>query len=131
MTQISNQGAYTTLQTDGNPTTAGQQPTYTAIPNTDLAMTKMVDNGNPTEAGTVVYTVVVTNAGSTTAANVTVADVLPAGLTQASSNATAGSYTNPTVSLGSEEGLPVLSKVESTGAWLPNKVFMPLVASQQ
>ena len=57
VTQISNQGVVnydsnqggvnnTTLQTDGDPAVAGQQPTNTAIPNTDLAVTKTVDNSN-------------------------------------------------------------------------------------
>jgi uncharacterized repeat protein (TIGR01451 family) len=111
VTQISNQGVAnydsnqggannTALPTDGDPATAGQQPTYSAIPNIDLAVTKTVANSNPAEAGTIVYTVVVTNVGASSAADVTVADPVPAGLTYAASSATAGSYTSPMWSVG-------------------------------
>jgi len=112
VTQISNQGVAnydsnqggvnnTMLPTDGDPATAGQQPTYTAIPNTNLAVSKSVDNNNPAEAGTVVYTVRVANQGPALAENVTVADPLPAGLTMMDASTTAGSYTSAAWSVGS------------------------------
>lgn len=112
VTQISNQGVVnydsnqggvnnTTLQTDGDPATAGQQPTNTTLPNSDLAVTKTLDNHNPAEAGTIVYTVRVANQGPLLAENVIVADPLPAGLTLAGATATAGSYSSPTWTVGS------------------------------
>ena len=111
VTQIANQGMAnydsnqsginnTSLQTDGDPATAGQQGTYTEIPHADLAVTKTVDNNNPAESGTVVYVVRVTNLGQLTAPNVTVSDPLPSGLTYAAASASAGGYTAPTWNVG-------------------------------
>ncbi|MBK8046778.1 MAG: DUF11 domain-containing protein [Anaerolineales bacterium] len=94
----------TTLATDGDPTTAGQQPTITEIAHTDLSVTKTVADNNPAETGAVVYTVVVTNRESNAATTVTVADALPAGLTLATSSATQGAYVNPTWSVGTLAG---------------------------
>jgi uncharacterized repeat protein (TIGR01451 family) len=107
VTQISNQGVAsydsnqggvnnTTLATDSDPATAGQQPTVNLLPNTDLAVAKAVNAGNPAEAATIVYTVIVTNQGSTAASSVTVTDLLPSGLTFLAASATAGSYVTPT-----------------------------------
>lgn len=115
VTQINNQGVVnydsnqggannTTLATDGDPATAGQQPTNTEIPHTDLAVTKRASADRLAEAGTVVYTVDVTNVGPRTADNVTVADVLPAALTYQSASATQGVYASPAWDVGS---LPV------------------------
>ena len=109
--QISNQGVVswdsnnsgannTSLQTDGDPATAGQQPTITLIANADLAVTKSVNTSNPAEAGTIIYTVEVTNNGPAVATSVVVADSLPGGLTLVSSSATQGSYTSPTWTVG-------------------------------
>ena len=63
-------------------------------------MTKTVDAATPAETGLVVYTVQVTNQGPNAAADVTVTDALPAGLTYSAAGAGAGSYTNPTWSVG-------------------------------
>ena len=115
VTQISNQGVVnydsnqggvnnTVLQTDGDLTTPGQQPTYTAIPHTDLMVTKAVNTDHPAEAGTVIYTVRVANQGSALAENTTVVDALPAGLTLTGATATSGSYTSPTWTVGSLAG---------------------------
>ncbi len=115
VTQISNQGVAsydsnqggvnnTTLATDGDPAVAGQQPTVNLLPNTDLAITKTVDGSSKAEAGLAVYTVQVTNLGTTSAGNVTVTDLLPAGLTFSAASATAGSYTSPTWVVGTLAG---------------------------
>jgi uncharacterized repeat protein (TIGR01451 family) len=111
VTQIGNQGVAsfdanqsgannTTLPTDGDPASAGQQPTYTSIPHTDLAVTKTVDAATPAETGLVVYTVQVANQGANAAADVTVTDPLPAGLTYSASSASAGSYASPAWRVG-------------------------------
>jgi uncharacterized repeat protein (TIGR01451 family) len=52
----------------------------TVPPAIDLELTKSVDNATPNVGGTIVYTLVVTNRGLDSATGVTVADVLPAGL---------------------------------------------------
>ncbi|MCX6032418.1 MAG: carboxypeptidase regulatory-like domain-containing protein [Chloroflexi bacterium] len=111
VTQISNQGVAswdsnqsgannTSLQTDGDSATVGQQPTINAISNADLTVTKTVDNSAPAEAGTIVYTVHVTNTGPAAVSTAAVTDPLPAGLTYGSSSATLGSYSSPTWSVG-------------------------------
>ncbi|MBK8049836.1 MAG: DUF11 domain-containing protein [Anaerolineales bacterium] len=115
VTQISNQGVAgwdanqsgrTTprFATDGDPTTAGQQPTITAIAHTDLAVTKTVADNNPAETGAVAYTVGCHQSQSNAATSVTVADALPVGLTLATSSATQGAYVNPTWSVGTGRG---------------------------
>jgi len=115
VTQISNQGVAsydsnqggvnnTTLATDGDPATAGQQPTVNLLPNTDLAITQSVDSGVKPESGLAVYTVQVTNLGTTSAGGVTVADPLPAGLTFDAASATAGSYANGAWAVGTLAG---------------------------
>ena len=115
VTQISNQGVAsydsnqggvnnTTLATDSDPATAGQQPTVTDMPNTDLAIAKAVSAGNPAEAATIIYTVVVTNQGSTAASSITVTDLLPSGLTFSAASATTGGYTSPTWAVGTLAG---------------------------
>ena len=50
------------------------------VPDADLSVTKTVDTATPALNGNVTFTIGVTNNGPDTAANVNVADVLPAGL---------------------------------------------------
>ncbi len=111
VTQISNQGVArwdsnnsgannASLQTDGDPAIAGQQPTVNTIANADLALTKTVNNPLVPETGAVAFTVRVTNNGPASASNVVVTDALPDGLDLVSSSATQGSYTSPTWTVG-------------------------------
>jgi uncharacterized repeat protein (TIGR01451 family) len=51
----------------------------------DLAITKAVDNAEPSEGDTIAYEVTVTNNGPNTATNAEVTDTLPAGVTYVSS----------------------------------------------
>jgi uncharacterized repeat protein (TIGR01451 family) len=62
------------------------------IQSTDLTITNTVDNANPDEKSTIVYTVTLTNNGETDATDVIVADYLPQGVTYLSSNADQGKY---------------------------------------
>ena len=66
-----------------------------AVPATsaDLAVTKNVDNANPSEGDTIVYTVTLTNNGLLDATNVSVTDVLPTGMTYSSDDAAASGTT--------------------------------------
>jgi uncharacterized repeat protein (TIGR01451 family) len=59
----------------------------------DLAVSKSVDNANPDEGATIVYTIQVVNIGSLGATGVTIGDTLPAGLTFTGYQASQGSYT--------------------------------------
>ena len=63
----------------------------TVPPAIDLELDKSVDNATPSVGGTIVYTVVLTNKGPNNATGVTVADVLPAGLSYVS-HAGPGTY---------------------------------------
>ena len=67
----------------------------------DLSVTKTVNTATPTVGSNVVFTVTVSNAaGLSTATNVTLSDVLPAGLTYVSSTASQGAYVSGTWACG-------------------------------
>ncbi|MCD6136616.1 DUF11 domain-containing protein, partial [Candidatus Bipolaricaulota bacterium] len=61
----------------------------------DLSLTKSVDNAEPQEGDTIVYTITLTNGGPSTATGVQVTDALPAGLTYVSDNG-GGAYDSGT-----------------------------------
>jgi uncharacterized repeat protein (TIGR01451 family) len=61
-----------------------------------LAVDKSVDDATPQEGDTVTFTVSVTNSGTGDANGVTISDLLPAGVTFVSSNASQGSYVSGT-----------------------------------
>ena len=71
-----------------------------ASPPTDLAITHTVDNATPNEGDTVTYTITLTNNGPATATNVSIDDVLPAGLVFVSATPSQGSFTAPTWTVG-------------------------------
>src|SRR5207249_282626 len=62
----------------------------------ELAVTKVVNNATPNEGNTIAYTVTLRNNGPNSATNVTLTDLLPAGLTYGSSTPSQGSYTSGT-----------------------------------
>jgi uncharacterized repeat protein (TIGR01451 family) len=66
------------------------------LASTDLGVYKSVSNANPGETDSIVYTVVVTNLGPDNATGVVIEDLLPAGVTYASSVASQGTYNNGT-----------------------------------
>ncbi len=73
----------------------------------DLSVTKTVSNATPDVGDMITYTVGVTNRGPDAATNVTVMDLLPAGLTFLSANPSQGTYVSST-------GLWTLGTVDST-----------------
>src|SRR5207244_3565798 len=62
----------------------------------DLAVTMAVDDATPNVGGTLTYTVTLRNNGPDAAGGITVTDLLPAGLTYASSAPSQGSYVSGT-----------------------------------
>ena len=64
-----------------------------AIGGTDIRLAKNVDNPAPNEGESIMFTIVITNAGPNDATGVGVTDLLPTGLTLISSNVSAGTYT--------------------------------------
>ncbi len=86
----------------------------------DLSLTKAVDNPTPNRGQTIVFTSTLSNAGPTNATNIQVRDLLPAGLTLQSSNPSVGSYnatngiwTLPTLATGSNATLRLTAVVNT------------------
>src|SRR6516225_2262447 len=73
----------------------------------DLALTKTVDMPTPNVGTTVTFTVTLTNAGPDPATNVTVQDLLPAGLSLVSATESQGAYDGAT-------GLWTVGQVDTT-----------------
>ena len=118
-TQITNTASASTSTHD--PVAANNTASVSVdVPNADLAVTKTVDDTTPELGADVTFTVTVTNNGSDTAQGVTVADVLPAGLTLVSSNPSTGTYasgvwTVGTLANGAAATLAITATVTSTG----------------
>ena len=87
-------------QTDSNTTADDPSESITVGNSTDLVIGKTVDNGTPDEGDTVTFTVTVTNSGPAQATNVSIDDVLPAGLTIGSVTPSTGTWANPTWTMG-------------------------------
>jgi uncharacterized repeat protein (TIGR01451 family) len=80
-TQIINTATITALdQNDPNPNN-DTDSAGSLVTGADLTITKSVDNANPSEGDTIVYTVHVTNGGPDNTTGVEVTDQLPAGVT--------------------------------------------------
>jgi uncharacterized repeat protein (TIGR01451 family) len=134
------QGGNEALDSDANPSTgrtdvvmlmSGQ--TYLDLdagiyPRIDLSLDKAVSNGPYVTGQNITYTITVANAaGLATATNVTVRDVLPAGLTYLSSTASQGSFDNSTSTwtIGSipspgSVSLQIQVKIEATNGNITN-----------
>ncbi len=69
--------------------------TTVPVPQADLAITKSVDNTNPTVGSNVTFTLTVTNYGLSNATGVSVSDLLPSGYTYFSDNGS-GAYNSST-----------------------------------
>ena len=65
-------------------------------PVADIAVTKTVDNANPSEGNTVNYTITATDNGPATSTDVVATDTLPSGLTFENATASEGSYSSST-----------------------------------
>jgi uncharacterized repeat protein (TIGR01451 family) len=109
-------------QFDPNPGNNSASATE-APPQADLALTKTVNNATPNLGDTVTFTVALTNDGPSTATDVQVSDLLPAGLTfvsampsQGSYNSTTGVWFVGTVAAGAVPTLQVQALVGSLAA---------------
>jgi uncharacterized repeat protein (TIGR01451 family) len=88
----------------------------------DLTVTKVVDLPSPNVGQNVNFTVTVSNAGPDGATNVTVGDILPAGLTFVSSTPSQGAYDNNTgvwtvgsMASGANQSLAIVATVDNPG----------------
>jgi uncharacterized repeat protein (TIGR01451 family) len=80
-----------------DPNAANNSASVTETPQqSDLALAKTVDNRSPSVGQTITFTITLSNAGPTTATNVTVQDLLPAGLTFVSATPSQGTYDSTT-----------------------------------
>jgi uncharacterized repeat protein (TIGR01451 family) len=86
-------------QFDPDPTNNSGSSTVTPQ-QSDLALTKTVNDPTPNVGDTVTFTVTLTNKGPDDATNVSVTDALPAGLTLVSSTPSQGSYTGGVWTVG-------------------------------
>lgn len=94
-----------------------------AVVDADLALAKTVSNAMPNVGDQITFTVTLSNGGPGTATNVTVQDLLPAGLSFVSATPSQGSY-NPasgvwtvgTVNTGPAQTLAIIAKVVSSTA---------------
>ncbi len=67
---------------------------------TDIALTKTVNNPNPIENETIIYTISVSNNGPDEATSLKITDILPAGLTEISATPSIGSWNNSVWNIG-------------------------------
>ncbi len=94
------------------------------IPQTDLAVTKTVDNAAPKVGANVTFTIVATNNGPSAATGVSVEDILPTGYTLVSASPSAGtSWAEPTwiigdLANGATTSLTITATVKATGSYL-------------
>ncbi len=92
---ITNTVTNVTLDQVDSDTTADDPSESITVGNaTDLVIGKTVDNGTPDEGDTVTFTVTVTNNGPAQATNVSIDDVLPAGLTIGSVTPSTGTWSS-------------------------------------
>ena len=104
---ITNTVTNVTLDQIDSDTTADDPSESVTVGNTtDLVVAKIVDNGTPDEGDTVTFTVTVTNNGPAQATNVSIDDVLPAGLTAGTITPSQGSWTAPTWTIGTLQTVP-------------------------
>ncbi|AZB07667.1 DUF11 domain-containing protein [Chryseobacterium sp. G0162] len=88
----------------------------------DLSVTKTINNPNPDRQSTVIFTINAVNNGPSNNTNVSVTDALPSGYTFVSSSATSGSYNNATgkwtlgnFNAGASANLTITAKVNCIG----------------
>ena len=82
-------------QSDSNTTADDPSEDITVGNGADLITGKTVDNGTPNEGDTIVYTLTLTNSGPNQATNLSITDLLPAGVTYVSDDG-AGAYASGT-----------------------------------
>jgi len=105
-----------------------------AATNIDLSITNTVDNSTPNVGSNVTYTITVSNAnGFATATNISISDMLPAGLTLVSSNPSSGAYsggvwTIPAVLSGDSATLTFIAMVN---AFAPQTTTATITAADQ
>ena len=108
-------GTFTTPQTTNN---------ATAFTQTDLQITKVANTMSPVRGGAISFTLTATNAGTSNATNVQVADLLPNGYTFTNATPSVGIYNNTsgfwnigTLNSGATATLTINATVNETGTY--------------
>ena len=87
-------------QSDPNLVSDDLSESITIKSESDIALTKIVDNATPNEGDIITYTITVTNKSGATATNLVVTDALPSGLTYGIVTPSIGNWTAPNWSVG-------------------------------
>ncbi|WP_117171958.1 T9SS type B sorting domain-containing protein, partial [Lutibacter oceani] len=117
---------FTTAATgdQSDPTTVGDDlsESITVSNNSDIILTKVVDNATPNTGDVVTYTITVTNNGPAVVTGLVVTDVLPVGLAEGLVTPSAGSWTSPlwtigTLGVGATETMTIEASVTALGEY--------------
>ncbi|WP_457618188.1 T9SS type B sorting domain-containing protein, partial [Lutibacter sp.] len=87
-------------QSDPDTTTDDLSESITVNNESDIVLTKVVDNATPNEGDIVTYTITVTNNGSAAVTSLVVTDALPVGLSYATVSPSVGTWSSPNWTLG-------------------------------
>ncbi|MBB5438121.1 gliding motility-associated-like protein/uncharacterized repeat protein (TIGR01451 family) [Pedobacter sp. AK017] len=119
--------------TETDPETTNNTATVTPVPAavTDLAISKTADNLSPNTGGNIVFSLIATNNGPSTATGVSVADLLPAGYSYVSSVPAAGTSYDPltgawtigTLANAASSTLTVTATVNAAGSYVNTAVI--------
>ncbi len=109
-------------QRDPNSLNNASQSTPVPLINTDLSITKTVDNSSPNVGTNVTFTLVVRNQGPANATGVTVYDTIPSGYTLVSSSPSQGTVTSGVWTVGdlannATATLNVVATIRAAGAY--------------
>ncbi|MCL7765519.1 DUF11 domain-containing protein, partial [Polaribacter sp. Z014] len=116
-------------QTDPDTTTDDLEAEITILTDSDIVLTKIVDNATPNAGDTVTYTVTVTNKGAAVVTGLVVTDALPIGLIVGTGTPSKGTWSSPawnvgTLASGEEVSIVITAVVglDQDGAVLTNTV---------
>lgn len=120
-----NTATITGNQNDPIPGNNSSTSTPTPVPQTNLGITKTVNNSSPNVGGSVTFTLTATNFGPSAATGVSVTDLLPSGYSYNSHNASAGTtyntgngvWTIGSLTNGASATLTITATVNATGSY--------------
>lgn len=126
--QINNTATLTGInETDVNPANNSDNAIVTVGPNADLSLTKTISDTTPQIGDTIIYTLIITNAGPDSTDNVVVTDTLPptvtyAGVNTPSQGAFDGTvWTVGTLGVGASAQLDITVTMNSNGGTTTNR----------
>ena len=114
---------YSSWSVGANDGKAGDQMQISAsLGESDLSVTKTVNNATPIVGSNVIFTIAAANSGMSKSPETKVTDLLPSGFTYVSSTTSNGTYNNSTgiwdigeMAIGASETMTITAKVNTTG----------------